>query len=138
MENFKIVSLIASVHDTSYGGYPYKVTAIIEIPIETFNEMCPKTGPSHTTLFGRRPAQRDLGALCLDVSNAIYVINKNIWASNPSIDATGGSRAKNGVKTLRFEYFSQNTDRAKGLGFQHHKDGTTVKYGQPSINLLAE
>lgn len=134
----KIKSLIASVHDTSYGGYPYKVIAIIELPVKDFNKLCPKIGPSRQTLLGRRPALRDLGNLVTLVNNAVYIWNKDIPAYNPSIDSNGDKRTKEGIKTLEFVYFFNDVNKAKALGFEHHRDGTTVKYGQHSINLLKE
>lgn len=138
MSNIQITSLVASVHDTSFGGYPYKVTAIIEIPIKEFNKKCPITGLSRTGLTGRTPAKRDLGHLVLEVNNTLYKLNSAIPAYNPSIDSNGSKRASKGVKTLRFEYFFKDLDKAVSLGFEHYNNSEhAVKYGQ-YIDLLAK
>jgi hypothetical protein len=133
---FKITSIVASVHHTGFGGLPYKVTAIVQMPIAEFNKLCPVIGKPTRTYFGLSKTKRNLGNLVLAVNNAVYKAHSAIPAYNPSIDSQGARRAKNGVKTLEFVYFFDSRPRAIDLGFQHHGNGA-VKYGQ-HINLGSE
>lgn len=129
---FVIDSIIASIHDTSFGGYPFKVTVRISIDVKEFNRLCPITSKSQSSMFGRRPARRDLGSLVVLVNNAVYDVNSNIPAHNPSIDSRGGSRARNGIKTMEFVYFFRDVERARALGFEFHKgvNSHVPRYGQ--------
>jgi hypothetical protein len=130
---FTIKSIVGSIHDTSFGGYPYKVTVTIELPVNEFNRLCPQTGKAKTTMFGRKPAPRDLGNLVMDVNKAVYLLNPNIRAVAPSIDSKGSRRATKGIKTLIFEYFDRDHARAEALGFEllKLKNGEVLpKYGQ--------
>lgn len=38
-ESITINSIIASIHDTGYGGYPYKVTCTVSLPVKLFNKL---------------------------------------------------------------------------------------------------
>jgi hypothetical protein len=117
----KIISVIASIHDTGFGGYPFKVTVTIELPVLEFNKLCPVTGKSRQTMFGqRKPASRDLGNLVLDVNNAVYAFNPDIPAYSPSIDSKGSKKSLNGIKTMEFVYFFKDTAKARNLGFEFH------------------
>lgn len=122
---FKIKSIVGSIHDSGAapGCLPYKITVMVEIDVKEFNKLCPKVGKSENTMFGRRPARRNLGNLVLDVNNTVYRFNNNILAHYPSIDSNGDKRAKNGVKTLEFCYFmgKQDWQRAEALGFEYFK-----------------
>jgi hypothetical protein len=117
----KIKSITATIHDTGYGGYPYKIIVLVEVPVTEFNKRCPVTVKAERTPYGNRPAKRDLGNLVLEVNNAVYALNRAIPAYNPSIDSRGSSRARNGLKTLEFVYFMNDHERAKLLGFQFHE-----------------
>lgn len=125
-QKFTIKSIRASVHDSGSapGCLPYKITAVIEIPVKEFNKLCPL-----------RDGSRYLGHLAVQVNNAVYDFNSNIPASRPSIDPQGHRRAKNGIKTMEFNYFGSRADyeRMKALGFEHYEfknQEPMVKYGQ--------
>lgn len=98
---FTIKSVVGCIHDLGFGGYPYKVIATIEIRAESYKKL-----------------KGDLGSLVLDVNNALYRLNRDIPAHNPSIDSQGHRRAKNGVKTMEFEYLFQDHARAEALGYK--------------------
>lgn len=115
---FSIESITGSVHDTSYGGYPYKITVTIKLSVKEFNRLCPTIGKSRQSITGRVKVPRDLGNLVLNVNNALYKLNPNIPAYNPSIDSQGSSRAKGGYKTMEFVYFLNDWNRAERLGFK--------------------
>lgn len=118
---FKIKSLTAQVHDTSYGGYPFKIVAVIEVDNKAFLKL-PILRRTPASMFGPAKTSRDLGSLVVAVNNAVYAVNRAIPAYNPSIDPRGEKRAKNGVKTMIFEYFSQDYEAAKLLGFKVAQD----------------
>jgi len=80
-----IKSITGLVHDTGYGGYPYKVVVMVQVDAKEVAKL-----------------KGDLGSLVVSVNNAVYALNKNIPAHNPSIDSQGSRRAKNGVKTMEF------------------------------------
>lgn len=129
----EIKSIVGRIHDTSYGGYPYKIVVQIQIETKEFNKLCPVMRKSQTTMFGRNSAKRDLGNLVLDVNNALHSINNTIPAHNPSIDSQGHGRAKNGIKTMEFVYFFNDHVKAEKLGFElmKFKNGEIVpKYYQ--------
>lgn len=114
--SFKIKNIIGNVHDTSYGGYPYKITVMIEVDNAYFKKL-----------------KGDLGPLVLDVNNAAYRIDNSIPAHNPSIDSRGHRRAVKGIKTMEFCYFMRDHARAEKLGFELLKlrSGEIIpKYGQ--------
>lgn len=130
---FTVKSITGKIHDLGYGGYPYKVVVMVEISVKDYNKMCPIWAPAKSTIFGRQPAKRDLSSLVIDVNNHVYRINKNIPAHNPSIDSLGGSRSKNGIKTMEFVYFFKDHERAEALGFDllKLKNGDVLpRYGQ--------
>lgn len=131
---FTIKSITGQIHDQGFGGYPYKIVVRVEIPVAEFNKLCPVMGKARTSMYGpRQAAPRDLGNLVLDVNNAVYKLNKNIPAYNPSIDSNGSSRAKNGVKTMEFVYFFSNHDQAEKLGYEFtvkNEKMTLAKYSQ--------
>ena len=120
----KIKSITGSIHDTGFGGYPYKVTVMVELPMTDFKKLCPKN---------------DLGHLVLDVNNTVYAINNNIPAYNPSIDSQGSRRAKNGVKTLEFVYFLKDHQKAIKLGFKTKllKNGEYLSAFSDYVNLMS-
>lgn len=120
--NITISGLSASIHDTSFGGYPFKVTATIQVDSKQYNKL-----------------KGDLGSLVLTVNNVLYSLNSNIPAYNPSIDSEGSKRASKGIKTLEFVYFFKDTIKAKNLGFEFHSgiNSDYPKYGQ-YINLASK
>ncbi len=132
MNSLKIKSVVASIHDTGFGGIPFKVTVMVDISVAEFNKACPVVGKSRSTICGRTPARRDLGSLVLSVNNAVYAFNPDIPAHNPSIDSRGSSRAKNGIKTMEFVYFFSDVETATNLGFEFHSGVNSMvpKYGQ--------
>lgn len=114
--DFKIKSIIASAANT--GCHAAKV--IVEIEVNS-KELAKLKG--------------DLGSLVLDVNNAVYKHNKHIPSYHPSIDPQGSSRAKNGVKTMEFQYFVERVEDAKALGFPVTRSGEVLSYGV-HIDLL--
>lgn len=135
----RIKSIAACTHDSSYGGVPFKVVVQVEIDVKEFNKLCPVVGKSRNTLCGRVAAPRDLGNLVMQVNDAVYSINSNIPAYNPSIDSSGHKRAVNGVKTLEFVYFLKDEERARALGFEYHKGHfESVPRHNQRINLMRE
>lgn len=133
MNSIAIKSVTGQVHNTGFGGYPYKIVCRVEIPVVEFNKLCKVTSPARSTICGRRPASRDLGSLVIAVNNLLYAHNGLIPAHNPSIDSQGSKRAKNGIKTMEFVYFFNDHGRAEALGFQllKLKNGEVLpKYNQ--------
>jgi hypothetical protein len=128
----RIKSITGSIHDTSFGGYPYKITVMVEIPVKDFNKICPIVRRDRS-YFGSSKSVRDLGNLVLDVNNAVYRLNSEIPSYNPSIDSNGSRRAFKGLKTLEFVYFFKDHSRAEKLGFEVFRnkiDDAWPKYGQ--------
>lgn len=135
----KIKDMYATIHDTSYGGYPYKVIVMVELPVEEFNKLCPKIGKARPNPYGKSSgAPRDLGGLIIDVNNAVYALNSDIPAHNPSIDSKGSTRAKNGIKTLEFVYFFSDHNKAERLGFEvfRHKNGEVLAKNFQCIDIM--
>lgn len=123
MNNFVIKSITGQIHDTGFGGYPFKVIAMVEVSSKYYNTLKKFKGSS----------KRDLGSLVLDINNAVYAINTNIPAHYPSIDSNGSRNAKNGIKTMEFVYFFKSSIQAELLGFEimKLKNGECIpKYGQ--------
>lgn len=117
---FSIRSITATIHDTGFGGYPFKVIVMVDIPTKDFNKLCSVVSKRPATIFRSSRAVRDLGNLVMEVNSVVYKMNSNISAYNPSIDSEGSKKAKNGIKTLEFVYFSKNLDSAEKLGFEFH------------------
>lgn len=117
-ESIIIKNLHLKTHDTSFGGYKLKYVAMVTIPSAEFKK-----------LKGR------LGRLVADVNNKLYSAF-NIPAHGPSVEGAT-RRAKNGVKTLIFTYFSNNCELAQSLGMEmlNSKDGLFPKYGN-CVNLM--
>lgn len=135
----KIKSIKGSIHDLGYGGYPYKVTVLVEVDVKDYNKL-PVVRKASVSPYSRKrqEAVRDLGSLVLEVNNAVYALNNNIPAYNPSIDSNGSKRAVKGVKTLEFVYFFSDHARAAALGFKQHtfKSGEVQpEYGQHVVIL---
>lgn len=113
MSTYNLTGLYIATHDSSFGGYPVKYVATIEMPIERF-----------------RACKGDLGALVLDVNNDLYRGYK-VPAHAPHVDGMR-DRAKEGVKTLTFTYFSTLVELAAQLGLPVHTfkgAGLVPKYG---------
>ncbi len=102
-----ITSITGCIHDTGYGGYPYKVVVMIQLPATEYVKLRPIKGHG-----------RDLGSLVLTVNNALYALNPDIPAYNPSIDSKGHKRAVRGIKTMEFVYFFKDHRLAQRLGFK--------------------
>lgn len=129
---FTIKSIFARVHDTGFGGYPYKVIVTVDVDAKTFAKL-PVIRKAQQTICGRKDAVRDLGSLVLGVNNAVYKLNPNIPSHNPSIDSSGGSRARNGIKTMEFVYFFRDHSRARALGFEFFGDKVKHSDGSPCV-----
>lgn len=129
---FTIKSVRATIHDTGYGGYPYKVIVVVEVDAKAYAKL-PILRKAQTTICGRSEAVRDLGSLVLDVNNAVYAFNPDIPAHNPSIDSNGSKRAKNGIKTMEFVYFFRDHEAAKNLGFDFHGERIKGHDGGPVV-----
>ncbi len=127
---FTIKSVRATIHDTGYGGYPYKVIVTVAVDAKAYAKL-PVLRKAQNTICGRRDAVRDLGSLVVGVNNAVCEYNPDIPAHNPSIDSQGGSRAKNGIKTMEFVYFFRDHERAKNLGFEFHGERIKGPDGEP-------
>ncbi len=121
-ESLKIKSMVAREHNTSFGGYPFKVVVEVSLDAKVFNKL-----------------KGDLGSLVLTVNNMIYKLNPNIRSYSPSIDSRGSSRAKAGVKTLTFEYFDKDLSRAKALGMdvKELKNGEMYLGYNSYVDLIA-
>lgn len=64
--------------------------------------------------------KRDLGQLYgVDISNAVYRINKAIPASCPVVNDS--ARASKGFKSITLEYRLTNADHAESLGLKVHR-----------------
>jgi len=113
---FEIKSLVGRVHDTSFGGYPFKIIATITITTKEFNKL-PVLRREAASMFGGARVVRKLGELVLAVNNKVYAVNNNIPAYYPSIDPEGSKRAVKGIKTMIFEYFIKDLETAERLGF---------------------
>lgn len=135
--NFKIKSITGTVHDTGFGGFPYKVIVNIEIDSKDYNKL-KVTRKASSGMFGHVPAQRDLGPLVLDVNNTVYRLNENIPAHNPSIDSKGSKKAIKGVKSMEFVYFFSDHNKAEKLGYKilKYKSGEVFPIYNQNINLL--
>jgi len=108
---FKIILINGRVHDTSYGGYPWRIDVVVELNVKDWQ------------LYRKK---KMLGQMYgVDFSNAVYHINNNIPASCPMVDDR--KRAKNGIKTINLTYFLRDADRAENLGFEvyRHPSGET-------------
>lgn len=123
---FKIKGGAVSVHDTSYGGYPYKATVYILI----------------TDAVAFKKLKGNLGNLVVDVNNEVYRRSGNLVpAYNPSIDSQGSKRFKNGVKTMEFVYFFKDHSLAETLGIEllKLKNGEVLpKYSSWSVIKFTE
>jgi len=130
---FEIKSLVGRVHDTSFGGYPFKIIATVTITTKEFNKL-PVLRREAASMFGGAHVVRDLGKLVVAVNNKVYAVNNNIPTYNPSVDSKGGKRASRGVKTMVFEYFIQDFEIAERLGFsvdlkrQHIKSNDMIDF----------
>lgn len=130
-------SIVATMHDTGSapGCLPYKIIVIVQLPITAFNKLCPVSGRSQPR---KSRKTRDLGNLVLTVNNMLYAFNKYIPAYNPLIDSDGHTKAKSGIKTLKFEYFmgKQDWQRAEALGYEHFKlNGEVVAKSLNCFNI---
>lgn len=116
MKDFTIKSLYATTHDSSYGGYPFKVVATITMDSKEWSKIKRKRGLG--MLYG------------VDISNAIHDINSNINAYNPSV--SDSKRASKGIKTITLTYYDKSFERAEALGLEvmRMKNGESyIKYG---------
>lgn len=127
---FTIKSVRATIHDTGFGGYPYKVVVTVAVDAKAYSKL-PVLRKAKNTICGHTPAARDLGSLVVAVNNAVYAFNPDIPAHNPSIDSKGGSRAKNGVKSMEFVYFFKDHETAKNLGFEFFSERIKNHDGEP-------
>ena len=114
---FTIKSITAATHDSSYGGYPFKVSVQVEIDQK---------------IWAKYKKNSHLGQLYgVDISNAVYAINRNIPASNPTVDDR--KRSSKGVKTIGLTYYMSNhestAERAKALGLKVTVDKTGRVFG---------
>ena len=114
---FTIKTIIASTHDSSFGGYPFKVSVNIEIDQK---------------VWAKYKKQSNLGQLYgIDIGNAVYAINNNIPALNPSVDDR--KRSSNGVKIINLTYYMANNERtaisAKELGLKVNVDKSGHVFG---------
>ena len=127
---FSIENVYSSDHDSMAGqggriGFRYKTVFIIKMPAKQWNEL----------------KKRDLGGLVVDVANVIYSQYGFKSTYNPSIDSNGSKNAKNGIKTLTFEYFHNSEDDAlkTGYDFEHgymrHHQRAEKKYNATQWEL---
>jgi len=115
----KIQALVGRIHDTSFGGYPYKVVATVEVSAQDFKRL-----------------KGDLGNLVLDVNNAVYALSPEVPSYNPMVDSK--RRAKGGVKTLEFVYHFKDHERALKVGFNTKllRNGEYLPAFGDYVNLL--
>lgn len=99
---FQIKAIHGSTHDSSFGGYPWRIDVCVTIDVKAWNKI--KKAQALGQLYG------------IDISNAVYAINQKIPAVHPSVDDS--ARAKAGVKTIRLTYFLRDPARAQALGFK--------------------
>lgn len=98
----RITSIAACSHDSSYGGYPFKVEVTVR--------MCSKE-------WAKARAKNQLGQLYgIDISNAVFAFNRNIDASNPTVNDT--KRASKGEKLITLTYYMRDLDKAEKLGLK--------------------
>ncbi len=112
MNEFKIINITAMLHDSSYGGYPWKTMVRIEIDSKWWARIRKANGLG--MLYG------------VDISNAVGRINSNIRAYQPTVDDQ--SRARKGIKTITLTYFSQDYEAARKIGFN-----VKICGGEPAI-----
>jgi len=99
---FSVKSIVASGHDSSFGGYKWKVVVRVAVPAKE---------------WAKAKKKGELGQLYgIDISNHVYAINRNIPAHNPTVDDR--SRASKGVKSISLTYFLSDPDRAEALGLK--------------------
>lgn len=101
---FIVKSIYATNHDSSFGGYPWKVEVTVAMP---------------ATEWATHKRKGWLGQLYgIDISNHVYAVNQNIPAHNPTVDDR--SRAAKGVKTIKLTYFMrrEHADQAEALGLK--------------------
>ncbi len=113
---FKIQSITISVHDTSFGGFPYVATVKVDINAKDWTKL--RNAKGLGSLYG------------IDIGNAVYKIDSNIPAYNPMV--SDRARAKNGVKSITLQYHFKDHDKAEAMGMLTHKfkDGSRApKYG---------
>jgi hypothetical protein len=97
---FQISSIVATTHDSSFGGFKWKVIVLISIPVKEWSKMRDKGWLGQ--LYG------------IDVSNAVYAVNRNIPAMNPTVDHS--RRSAKGRKSISLTYFLNDPDKAQSLG----------------------
>lgn len=121
MKNYLIKSIVLSVHDTSYGGYPYVATVNVEVDAKYWSALKKKN---------------QLGMLYgVDISNEVYRLSSQlIPAHNPMVDHN--RNAKNGIKTISLQYHFKDHDKAEKLGMKvlRMKNGECL----PSYNCRVE
>ena len=105
MESFNLKSLYATTHDSSYGGYKWKVCATIEIDAKYWAKC--KKSKSLGSLYG------------VDIGNALYAYNNAIPAYNPMVDDT--KNAKKGIKSISLVYHFNDINTAEKLGLTVNK-----------------
>jgi hypothetical protein len=80
--------------------------------------------------------KRNLGQLYgIDISNAVYAVNKNIPAHCPTVDDR--SRASKGFKTIRLSYRLSNPEAAERLGLKvmRYKNGEHAHSWGDSVSI---
>lgn len=117
---FKIKYISVGVHDTSFGGFPYVATVLVDVDAKEWSKL---------------KRAKDLGSLYgIDIGNAVSKINPMIPAWNPMVDDK--RNAKNGVKSITLEYHFKDHDKAEKLGMKviRMKNGEAFpSYGTHSI-----
>lgn len=99
---FGVESITGSTHDSSYGGYPWKITVVVKMDAKAWKRHADKGWLGQ--LYG------------IDISNYVYGFSRAIPAHAPTVDH--GQRAKDGVKTIKLTYFLRDPKKAEALGFK--------------------
>ena len=127
----KVKPMHIKEHDRGYGGYRYKVIVCIELDVAEYNKL-PKI--TIKSFFGKK-TRRHLDNLVITVNNLVYNLNKHIPVYNPSIDSQGDKRSKNGVKSMQFEYFFNDHDKAEALGMVRIGDQCFMPKGYYMLDI---
>jgi hypothetical protein len=99
---FEIKSVYASDHDKEFLGVGFLVTVVVEMDSKEWANARKSGNLGH--LYG------------VEISNAVYAINRAIPAINPTVDDT--ARASKGVKTIKLNYYGSNLENAEKLGLK--------------------
>lgn len=104
-----IVDASLSIHDTSYGGFKYKITVRIDMPKDMYN----------------RIYNKDMGTIVLDISNYLFRKLNGLMPYGPKI--VDDKRISKGIKYIQIRFLFDDDKAAEALGMPgkwiNFKDG---------------